>query len=166
MTQAVKNMLAGDHTGIFKAGDIVIQNDNPRQWLRLKDVKYIPDYDYTDGNFDFITRDGSCDRRGDAHGRLGYTGAIYPDRYSVIETERRVRLMETEKGPLNTRPEEGWDKPGLSRKWHYFRGLRSLCGHWMLGNTGDRELGNDDHADNCTACRKALKREQEKEAGA
>lgn len=52
---------------------------------------------------------------------------------------------------------EGWGWPGLSRKAHYFRKGRSLCGRW--GYFGELEQGNDDSNDNCTACKKIYKKE-------
>ena len=59
---------------------------------------------------------------------------------------------------------EGWGKPKYSNKWHYFLddGM-SLCGKFGF-YCGDTEEGNDDSADNCTACKKALQRRKAKEA--
>lgn len=53
----------------------------------------------------------------------------------------------------------GWDIPGLSKKFHYFPDgeITSLCGKWMLNNTGNREDSHDDHPDNCAACKKKIK---------
>ena len=55
---------------------------------------------------------------------------------------------------------EGWGHPGhyQSRKWHYFREARSLCGKWMF--TGVLEQGSDDSPDNCASCKR--KRAKEK----
>lgn len=65
----------------------------------------------------------------------------------------------------STRP-EGWGWPMNMRKAHYFQkgDMRSLCLK-VLYFGHDRELGNDDSADNCSACKKKLaklKREEEK----
>jgi hypothetical protein len=52
--------------------------------------------------------------------------------------------------------EEGWGKPARTKKWHYFVGIRSLCGRWAY--RGELEQGNDDSPDNCAACRKKLEK--------
>jgi len=49
---------------------------------------------------------------------------------------------------------EGWGWPGRSRKAHYFRENRSLCGQWFY--TGPLEEGKDRSPDNCAACVKKL----------
>ncbi len=54
--------------------------------------------------------------------------------------------------------EEGWQHPLASKKWHYFREGRSLCRKWMF--LGEHfEQGNDESEDNCTSCKKILKKE-------
>lgn len=58
---------------------------------------------------------------------------------------------------------EGWGGLVNSRKWHYFKGIKSLCGRWMCLSLVDLEQGNDDSPSNCAACRKKLKKLQEKE---
>ena len=57
---------------------------------------------------------------------------------------------------------EGWGfSPHISKKWHYFVNGVSLCG--KIGfYRGKLEQGNDDSEDNCTACKKALKRLMER----
>jgi len=64
--------------------------------------------------------------------------------------------------PQFNKPRKGWGFPLNSKRAHYFVDGRSLCGKWMF--FGDLEDFNDDSSDNCTACKKALKklREQEK----
>lgn len=58
---------------------------------------------------------------------------------------------------------EGWGFPRGSNKAHYFlEDGKSLCGRWGF-YLGSKEQGNDDSPDNCTACKKALKRRREKE---
>jgi hypothetical protein len=62
---------------------------------------------------------------------------------------------------------EGWVVPFAgSRKWHYFREEgRSLCGNYALlvkTPEANPEQGKDDSPDNCSACRKKLKKLQEK----
>ena len=59
---------------------------------------------------------------------------------------------------------EGWGWPGNSKKAHYFEKNHnlSLCGKWLY--MGPREQGNDGSTDNCTSCRRALQKRQEKAA--
>lgn len=47
---------------------------------------------------------------------------------------------------------EGWCQPWKSRKWHYFRNGRSLCGKW--GFPGRLTAGMDDSPDNCAVCKR------------
>ena len=55
---------------------------------------------------------------------------------------------------------EGWTWLFNSKKWHYFRKGRSLCGKWAL--LGHPELEADASSpDNCKAC--VAKRVQERE---
>ena len=56
---------------------------------------------------------------------------------------------------------EGWGFPRGSTKAHYFKenGM-SLCGKWGFYH-GDTEQGNDESSDNCVACKKALKRQNQ-----
>lgn len=53
---------------------------------------------------------------------------------------------------------EGWGLPRRSNKFHYFlaNGM-SLCNKYGFYH-GTKEQDNDDSPDNCTACKKALKR--------
>jgi len=55
---------------------------------------------------------------------------------------------------------EGWGFY-LSRKWHYFVNGTSLCRKIGFFR-GELEQGNDDSPDNCTSCKKALKRLRER----
>jgi len=57
---------------------------------------------------------------------------------------------------------EGWTWLINSRKWHYFRDSRSLCGKFALFDpmSGDLERGNDDSPDNCAACKRKLEKEK------
>jgi hypothetical protein len=53
-------------------------------------------------------------------------------------------------------PTEGWFKLLNARKWHYFRGTRSLCGKWMYLGSGPL-VGSDNkvgHPDDCVACQR------------
>lgn len=58
---------------------------------------------------------------------------------------------------------EGWGSPASSRKAHYFiiePGCviaNSLCGKWGFYG-GPTEPANDDSPDNCSPCKKKLKR--------
>ena len=57
---------------------------------------------------------------------------------------------------------EGWGySPHISKKWHYFVNGTSLCRKIGFFH-GELEQGNDDSPDNCTACKKALKRLKER----
>lgn len=47
---------------------------------------------------------------------------------------------------------EGWGHPVSTRKFHYFRDSRSLCGRWMF--TGDLEPDGPKGPDDCAACRR------------
>lgn len=54
------------------------------------------------------------------------------------------------------RPAEGWGSPNASRKWHYFRGTRSLCGRYGM-NDGKLYPDNDTPGpDDCKTCRTRL----------
>lgn len=61
---------------------------------------------------------------------------------------------------------EGWGFPGGSRKAHYFiidpgcSMAKSLCGKYGFYG-GPTEQGNDDSPDNCSPCKKKLKRIQD-----
>ena len=57
---------------------------------------------------------------------------------------------------------EGWGFPRGSKKAHYFleNGM-SLCSKYGFYR-GLKEQGLDDSSDNCTACKKALKRLRER----
>lgn len=52
---------------------------------------------------------------------------------------------------------EGWARPMLSKKFHYFRDAESLCRKWMLKPPDGYEPDNGKPtADDCAACRKEL----------
>jgi hypothetical protein len=53
--------------------------------------------------------------------------------------------------------DEGWGRPGLSRKFHYFKNMESLCGKWMYRPSWGYEP-DDGKADkdDCSSCRKKL----------
>lgn len=58
---------------------------------------------------------------------------------------------------------EGWVWFLNSKKAHYVKEHRALCGRWLyLGNT--YELGNDDSVDNCAECRRRLLKTNWREA--
>lgn len=59
--------------------------------------------------------------------------------------------------------QEGWTWTHGSRRWHYYRGLRSLCGKMMLlcHPSDGYETGNDHSPDNCAACRKKIEAKEE-----
>ena len=40
----------------------------------------------------------------------------------------------------------------MTKKWHYFRKGRSLCGKYMHLGKLDLETGQDEHPDNCKRC--------------
>ena len=52
---------------------------------------------------------------------------------------------------------EGWTWILGSRKWHYFRAGKALCGQFLLLSSAGLQMGGDDSPDNCALCRKRLK---------
>lgn len=61
-----------------------------------------------------------------------------------------------------TPPVEGWGFTGTSRKAHYFRDGRSLCGKWgFRRSSAPHEPDTGPSPDDCAACRKALDKEKE-----
>jgi hypothetical protein len=56
---------------------------------------------------------------------------------------------------------EGWGLPTLSKKWHYFVDIDSLCRRWGF-YFGVVESGNDDSPDNCSTCMKLLAKRKAK----
>lgn len=56
---------------------------------------------------------------------------------------------------------EGWTWLQNSRKWHYFRDTRSLCGKWSYLGLDNFEKEGDDSPDNCAECRRKRKKERE-----
>lgn len=56
---------------------------------------------------------------------------------------------------------EGWGKPFNSRKFHYFRNGRSLCGKWFFLSK-DLERGKEEHPENCRTCANKLFREKKR----
>jgi len=64
-----------------------------------------------------------------------------------------------------TKPTEGWTWLYNSRKWHYFRDGKALCGNWMLlRDPTDGYAADDDSPDNCAACARKRAKEREKSA--
>ena len=56
---------------------------------------------------------------------------------------------------------EGWAKPVNSRKFHYFRGLRSLCMKWMFfASDLDDDYEQINLPDDCKACLKKRQAER------
>jgi hypothetical protein len=51
---------------------------------------------------------------------------------------------------------EGWTWLFNSKKWHYFRENKSLCGGFMLLGRPRLEQGNNTSPDNCKRCLKKL----------
>jgi hypothetical protein len=74
---------------------------------------------------------------------------------------------------MSTKPEtlkqkEGWAILLNSRKWHYFKNVRSLCGNWLFLVSSSYVFvndGNDDSPDNCKICQKKLAKLKSKEKG-
>lgn len=52
-------------------------------------------------------------------------------------------------------PTEGWAKPGLAAKFHYFRESMSLCRAWAFTGPVDADNGKPASGD-CAKCRKVL----------
>jgi len=58
--------------------------------------------------------------------------------------------------------EEGWFKPKNSRLWHYFRGVRSLCGKWYFHkNLQEEPLLNAPEGEPCGTCLRKLRNPNE-----
>ena len=57
---------------------------------------------------------------------------------------------------------EGWTWLHNAKKWHYFRGGKSMCGQWQLFKHPNEgyEIGNENSTDNCKACKRALLKER------
>jgi hypothetical protein len=80
-------------------------------------------------------------------------------------TNHEERGLENMNEPKEMVVEEGWGFPSRSNKAHYFLANgRSLCNKYGFYH-GQKEQGNDDSNDNCTACKKALKRLIERKQG-
>lgn len=56
---------------------------------------------------------------------------------------------------------EGWTWTQGSRKWHYYRERRAICGGMLLfvHPSEGYELGNNDSKDNCAACKRRIAKE-------
>lgn len=56
---------------------------------------------------------------------------------------------------------EGWTWSYNSKKWHYYRGMISLCcKRGLLAHPSEGyELGNNERPDNCKVCRTKLEKE-------
>lgn len=50
----------------------------------------------------------------------------------------------------------GWATIEGTRKWHFFRDGKSLCGGWAYFGRNSLELGNDASEENCAACRRKV----------
>jgi hypothetical protein len=57
-------------------------------------------------------------------------------------------IMSEEKKP------EGWAFLWNSKKWHYFRDCRSLCGRWLCLSYDVEKEEKIDSPDNCAECRR------------
>lgn len=53
---------------------------------------------------------------------------------------------------------EGWTWLINSRKDHYFRDCKSLCGKWMIFGSNSLEKGMSNNA--CATCKKKLEKEK------
>jgi len=60
-----------------------------------------------------------------------------------------------------TNQNEGWTWLKNSRKWHYFRENRSLCGKFAIFVKPEKgfEIGGNDSSDNCAKCSRLIKKE-------
>lgn len=58
---------------------------------------------------------------------------------------------------------EGWSFLWNSKKWHYFREKRSLCGKWLCLSDSPDERENIDSPSNCAECRRRRLKEIGKE---
>ena len=59
--------------------------------------------------------------------------------------------------PQPPKREEGWFKPGCSRKFHYFVEGRSLCLKWGIPGELDQDNGNKDALnEDCITCFRGL----------
>lgn len=58
---------------------------------------------------------------------------------------------------------EGWTWLANAKKWHYFKGGRSLCqGYLLFRHPGEGyQAGNDASPDNCKACQRELQKAKE-----
>lgn len=67
--------------------------------------------------------------------------------------------MTTEHKPTTEPKTEGWYGPPNSRRFHYFRGGRALCGKWMVF-MADAEIPYDcaygPASGDCATCKKKL----------
>jgi len=94
----------------------------------------------------------------------GFSGFLASLPFFISTGPQLSANTDTELGKTNNppkKPPRGWGFPRLSKKAHYFVDGRSLCGKWLF--TGDLEDSNDDSPDNCTACKKAVRKLREKE---
>ena len=56
---------------------------------------------------------------------------------------------------------EGWAHPSNSKKWHYFRGMQSLCRKWgVLMHPSEGYSGDMDSPDNCAECARRRAKER------
>lgn len=56
---------------------------------------------------------------------------------------------------MSEQRDEGWARPLNSRKFHFFRGARSLCNNWLfLGAVGEGSeiVREEPNGDDCKVC--------------
>lgn len=61
--------------------------------------------------------------------------------------------------------EGGWGKPFSARKWHYFVGGRSLCGHYGWLGTSDTLEDDEPGRYDCATCSRKWQKRQEADDG-
>jgi hypothetical protein len=73
-----------------------------------------------------------------------------------LESKKKIleRYKELEKD------KEGWTWLINSKKWHYFRKSKSLCGKFLIIGNPQLEQGNNESSDNCAQCKKLLLKEE------
>lgn len=66
--------------------------------------------------------------------------------------------------PQDNSAKEGWGFVNASPKAHYFVDGKSLCGKWLILGKTNLEQGKDESPDNCTGCKKALRKRKARDA--
>lgn len=59
--------------------------------------------------------------------------------------------------------QQGWGLNGITRKVHYYKDRRSLCGKYGSIGVIDLEDDKDDHPENCADCKKRVKKLREQQ---